>query len=85
METIAAVVLPEPTHFIGRLPEGDDDVTTRVRLLKDVGDVFASAVWPDVVGLPTPGRAFAYHFDGAVIDLVRDETSRTVWRLDQNR
>lgn len=40
METIAAVVLPEPTHFIGRLPEGDDDFTTRVRLLKDVGDVF---------------------------------------------
>lgn len=33
-ETVAAVVLPEHTHFIWRLPEGDDDFTTRIRLLK---------------------------------------------------
>jgi putative transposase len=33
-ETIAAVVLPEHTHFIWRLPDGDDDFSTRIRLLK---------------------------------------------------
>lgn len=33
-ETIAAVILPEHTHFIWRLPDGDDDFTTRIRLLK---------------------------------------------------
>jgi putative transposase len=33
-ETIAMVVLPEHTHFIWRLPERDDDFTTRIRLLK---------------------------------------------------
>ena len=32
-ETIAAVVMPEHTHFIWRLPDGDDDFTTRIRLL----------------------------------------------------
>ena len=33
-ETIAAVVLPEHAHFIWRLPDGDDDYSTRIRLLK---------------------------------------------------
>lgn len=33
-ETIAAVVLPEHLHVIWRLPEGDDDYSTRWRLLK---------------------------------------------------
>ena len=33
-ETVAAVILPEHTHFIWRLPETDDDFTTRIRLLK---------------------------------------------------
>lgn len=33
-ETVAAVVLPEHTHFIWRLPEADADFTTRILLLK---------------------------------------------------
>jgi putative transposase len=33
-ETVAAVVLPEHLHVIWRLPEGDDDYSTRWRLLK---------------------------------------------------
>jgi putative transposase len=33
-ETIAAVVLPEHTHFIWRLPDGDDRFSTRIRRLK---------------------------------------------------
>jgi len=32
--TIAAVVLPEHLHVVWRLPEGDDDYSTRWRLLK---------------------------------------------------
>lgn len=33
-ETVAAVVLPEHTHFIWRLPAEDADYPTRIRLLK---------------------------------------------------
>jgi putative transposase len=33
-ETIAVAVLPEHTHFIWRLPENDQDFSTRIRLLK---------------------------------------------------
>lgn len=33
-ETVAAVVLPEHTHFIWRLPKEDDEFSTRIRLLK---------------------------------------------------
>lgn len=33
-ETIAAVVLPEHLHVIWQLPEGDEDYSTRWRLLK---------------------------------------------------
>lgn len=33
-ETVAAVVLPEHSHFIWRLPAEDADFTTRIRLLK---------------------------------------------------
>ena len=51
--------------------------------VRDTDGQCIAAFWPDVVGLPTPGRAFAYHFDGSIIDLVRDETSRDVWRLDR--
>ncbi len=41
-----------------------------------------AAFWPDTVGAPTPGRALAFHFDGARIDLVRDESQGTVYRLE---
>ena len=36
---------------------------------------------PNAVGLPVPGRHFAYHFDGERIGLVRDEESGDVWRF----
>ncbi|PQA85573.1 REP-associated tyrosine transposase [Hyphococcus luteus] len=34
VETVAAVVLPDHLHFIWRLPEGDSDFSTRIRLIK---------------------------------------------------
>ncbi len=34
-ETLAAVVLPDHLHCIWRLPEGDQDFSTRWRLIKD--------------------------------------------------
>jgi RES domain-containing protein len=40
-----------------------------------------AAFWPDVVGLPVQGRHLAYHFDGAKVDLIRDESSGDVWQL----
>lgn len=40
-----------------------------------------AAFWPDVVSIPTIGRALAYRFDGERIDLIRDETSKEVWRI----
>jgi REP-associated tyrosine transposase len=33
-ETPAAVVLPDHTHFMMTLPEGDHDYSTRIRLIK---------------------------------------------------
>lgn len=53
--------------------------------VRDTAGQCIAAFWPDVVGLPTPGGAFAYHFDGSIIDLVRDETSREVWRLERTK
>lgn len=41
-----------------------------------------AAFWPDVVKVPKFGRALAYHYDGEIIDFVRDETSGEVWRID---
>ena len=40
-----------------------------------------AAFWPDVIGIPVPGRLLTYHFDGQRIDLVRDETSHAVFQL----
>lgn len=40
-----------------------------------------AAFWPDVVGIPVPARRLSYHFDGRVIDLVRDDVERVVYRL----
>lgn len=40
-----------------------------------------AAFWPDVVSVPKQGRALAYHYDGECIDLIRDETSKEVWRI----
>lgn len=49
--------------------------------VRDEGGECVAAFWPNVVGLPVQGRHLAYHFDGARVDLVRDETSGKVWRL----
>ena len=46
----------------------------------DAGECVA-AFWPDVISIPKFGRALAYHFDGEKIDLVRDETSKELWRI----
>ncbi|MEM9386387.1 MAG: RES family NAD+ phosphorylase [Pseudomonadota bacterium] len=41
-----------------------------------------AAFWPDVVRPPvTPGRHLGYHFDGHLIDYVRDASSGELWRL----
>jgi hypothetical protein len=31
--------------------------------------------------VPVQARHLGYHFDGVRIDLVRDETTRAVWRI----
>lgn len=49
--------------------------------VRDPGGSCLAAFWPDVVGLPKPGRLLAYHFDGEAIDLVRDESSRELLRI----
>jgi RES domain-containing protein len=49
--------------------------------VRDPDGEAVAAFWPNVVGLPVQGRHLAYHFDGAHIDLVRDEASGDVWRL----
>lgn len=49
--------------------------------VRDAEGEAIAAFWPDVVGPPVQGRHLAYHFDGARIDLVRDEAGGDVWRL----
>ncbi len=40
-----------------------------------------AAFWPDVIGIPIQGRHFAYHFNGTVIDMYRDETTGEVFKV----
>ncbi|MEM9529861.1 MAG: RES family NAD+ phosphorylase [Pseudomonadota bacterium] len=40
-----------------------------------------AAFWPDVVPVPVPARRLSYHFDGAGIDVVRDDSDRQIIRL----
>ena len=49
--------------------------------VRDPAGECLAAFWPDVIGVPVQGRHLAYHFDGQVIDLVRDESSGDIWRL----
>ncbi len=49
--------------------------------VRDADGQCVAAFWPDVISIPKQGRALAYHFDGARIDLIRDETSKDVWRI----
>ncbi|MEZ5922500.1 MAG: RES family NAD+ phosphorylase [Parvularculaceae bacterium] len=49
--------------------------------VRDPDGQCVAALWPDVISIPVLGRALAYHFDGARIDLIRDETSMEVWRI----
>lgn len=53
--------------------------------VRDDGGECVAALWPDVVAIPVLGRALAYHFDGTVIDHVRDETSGQVFRIARDR
>jgi hypothetical protein len=47
---------------------------------RDAGACIA-AFWPDVIGRPQQGRHLGFHFDGARVDLVRDERTGAIWRL----
>lgn len=40
-----------------------------------------AAFWPDVVGLPRPGRRFSYYWDGSRVSWIRDETSGEVFSV----
>lgn len=45
------------------------------------GGTCVAAFWPDVIGIPTQGRHFAYHFNGNYIDMYRDETTGEVFKI----
>ncbi|MAK62452.1 MAG: hypothetical protein CMK09_15895, partial [Ponticaulis sp.] len=49
--------------------------------VRDPGGSCLAAFWPDAIGIPVQGPHLAFHFDGAAIDLVRDETDQTVYRV----
>ena len=40
--------------------------------------------WPDVAGVPVQGRHYAYHWDGARVDLVRDEGSGETFAVNRD-
>lgn len=41
-----------------------------------------AAFRPNAVSIPVSGRLLAYHFDGHRIDLIRDETTKEVFRIE---
>lgn len=45
------------------------------------GGLCIAAFWPDVIGVPQQARHFAYHFDGELIDMYRDETTGEVFKI----
>lgn len=45
------------------------------------GGLCLAAFWPDVISIPVQGRHFAYHFNGELIDMYRDETSGEVFKI----
>ena len=49
--------------------------------VRDKDGLCVAAFWPDVIGIPSQGRHFAYHFNGTVIDMYRDETSGDVFKV----
>lgn len=51
------------------------------RSVRHSGGECIAFFWPDVIEIPIEGRKFAYHFDGQKVDLIRDESSREIFRL----
>ncbi len=49
--------------------------------VRNDGGLCVAAFWPDVIGIPKQGRHFAYHFDGNMIDMYRDETTGEVFKI----
>lgn len=49
--------------------------------VRHAGGECAALFRPDTVSVPVQARHLGYHFDGVRIDLVRDETTRAVWRI----
>lgn len=49
--------------------------------VRDKDGLCVAAFWPDVIAIPAQGRHFAYHFNGSVIDMYRDETSGEVFKI----
>lgn len=45
------------------------------------GGLCIAAFWPDIIGIPQQARHFAYHFNGDIIDMYRDETSGEVFKI----
>ena len=48
--------------------------------VRDAGGECIAAFWPDCVGIPITARLLSYHFDGERIDIVRDDSSRQLYR-----
>ena len=49
--------------------------------VRDTKGQCIAAFWPDVIKVPVQARALAYHFDGKIIDLIRDETTKDVFQI----
>jgi hypothetical protein len=41
----------------------------------------AAGFWPNVVGIPVQGRHLSYHWDGTVVDLIKDLSTREVFQV----
>jgi hypothetical protein len=50
--------------------------------VRDPKGAAIAAFWPNVIDLPKQGRHLSYSFDGTRIDLVRDDSSGAIWRLE---
>ena len=69
-----------PRALAGRLrADGSDGIV--YPSVRDTGGECVAIFWPDAVRSVSEGRLLSYHFDGERIDLVRDESAGTVFRV----
>ena len=64
-----------PSQALARRLRGEGSNGIAYPSVRFPGGGCLAAFWPDVVGAPVQGRHYSYHWDGARVDLVREDAS----------